>query len=355
MDYLSRITRLQRALKTHGLESYLVENPTDIYYLTGQMLSVGSLLITEDKARLRVDGRYFEKCRLNSVAEVLLDKDVPLSEFFKGLEIVGFDPHFTTYARALMLRAVKGKKKLSFKKKEHVVMQLRAFKDAEEMALIKKAIELGAKGHAFLLGKLKAYSQEKELKNALKIFLLEEACEEPSFDPIIAFGKNSAIPHHTAGEALLKEEDQVLLDMGARYQKYCSDFTRTHYFGGVRSKKLEEIYKVVKEAKECAEALLRPGVKISDLDIAARRVIEKAGYGNYYPHGLGHGIGLDIHEPPFLRKGVPFLNNCLEEGMVVTIEPGIYLPEIGGVRLEDMVFITQDGYQNLTKPYLTKI
>lgn len=351
--YKTRIKKIQTSLKDKQLESLLIENPTDIYYLTGQKVTKGSLFITSKKALFRLDGRYLEKCRKTSPVEIVDEEKTPLKKLFKGVSEVFFDSDFTSYGRVLTLRKEKG---IAFKPMKDFLFSFRAIKDSDEIKLLTKAIELGAKGHAYLLGLLEPGSREIDLQSALKIFLLEEAQENASFDPIVAFGKNSALPHHTSGLTKLQKSDQVLIDMGACFHMYCSDFTRTHYFGGKRPKKLQEIYDVVKEAKEAAEFLLKPGTSFKELDKAARDVIDQAGFSDYYPHGLGHGVGIDIHEPPFIgRKSQPFMNQMLEPGMVITIEPGIYIPSLGGVRLEDMVLINEQGFQNLTKPYLTEI
>ncbi|MBS3813194.1 aminopeptidase P family protein, partial [Candidatus Bipolaricaulota bacterium] len=194
---------------------------------------------------------------------------------------------------------------------------------------------------AYLMDYVKPGMTESEIAVELEFFMKKQGAESVSFDPIVALGANSALPHATPGDREVREGDILLIDMGAKYRGYCSDMTRT-VFIGEPTDKMQEVYEIVLEAQEVGLAALGPGESTKEVDGKARDVIEEHGYGDKYGHGLGHGVGLEIHEKPRLAQTE---DNVLEEGMVVTVEPGIYLPGWGGVRIEDMVYITEKGYE----------
>lgn len=209
---------------------------------------------------------------------------------------------------------------------------------------MREAAELGCQGFDYIVSLLKENVQESDLALALEFYWRKKGAQGVAFDPIIAFGENSALPHYRAQEVRLKNNQIVLMDIGVRYRHYHSDMTRVVFKGEVEDELLK-IRDIVEEASMRALSILKPGVSIAEVDLAARSYIESKGYGPYFTHSLGHGVGLQIHEFPFLRKSSP---HNLQEGMVITIEPGIYLPKLGGVRLEDTVSITATGFENFT-------
>ena len=334
---LERIKKVQFLIKEAKLDGLIVDDPIDLFYLTGLKLSLGRLLVTVDGATLFVDGRYLESAGKKSSCEVRL-----LSTFeSKGK--IGFDALTTTYKSALELR----KNISELEPLEGVVRKIREVKEREEIELLRAAAALGSEGYDQVLEWLEEGVCEDEIAIELEIFWLRNGGEKVSFEPIIAFGENSSQPHYRAGKRKLKRGDTVLIDIGVMREGYASDMTRVVFFGPPKSE-MKEIYNVVREAHQCAMAECRPGVSMSHVDKMAREVIVSRGYGAYFPHGLGHGVGLEVHEWPSFKSEA-----ILEEGMVFTIEPGIYLPGVGGVRLEDTVVITASGVESLTnRPFL---
>lgn len=349
MTTIHRIQNLQARLKTLGCEVYLVEDPINLEYLTGAKVSSGKLLVYHDHATFLVDGRYFEDCKKKCSCEVELYRaDKKLTEYFrKGTKSLGFSTSHTSYKAYLDLQKLFSAQSIDLVPVEDPVKYLRAIKSNEEVLLLKEAAELGSKGYDFVLHNLKEGVSEEELAVALELFWKNHGGKKLAFEPIIAFGANSSKPHYRAGATKLKKNDIVLIDIGVIKNNYHSDMTRTVFFG-TPLPKLEEIYELVREAQSRALKLCKPGTTIGDLDDAARKFIDSKGYGEAFSHGLGHGVGLEIHEYPLIRNSPGISSIKLEPGMAITIEPGIYLPDIGGVRIEDLVVITENGHMNLT-------
>jgi Xaa-Pro aminopeptidase len=352
MSYPSRIASLQKSLSTLEVDAVLIQNPTDIYYLCGAQVSRGSLFIAEKSARLLVDARYFEECQQLAHVDSLLSGQQELLDLERAgalqkIHRLGFDADQTPYARVEQWRVCleDGGPKLCPLK--HPVMPLRCYKDAEEQARLRAAALLGVEGFHFVLSQLKEGITEAELARDLEIFWLQRGGSGLAFDPIIAFGENSSMPHYTPQDTPLQAGVPVLMDMGVALDRYNSDMTRTCFFGPA-SESMRAVYHAVLEAQEAALNLCRPGVTIAELDAHARQVLERHGYLDYFTHSLGHGIGLEVHESPVLRSQGPGAETELAPGMAITIEPGLYLPGIGGVRIEDTVLITAEGHENLT-------
>jgi Xaa-Pro aminopeptidase len=225
------------------------------------------------------------------------------------------------------------------------VEALRQIKDDQEVAAIREAIGFAERAFALLRGGLREGQTEKETADALEGYLRRCGATGASFPPIVAVGVNSAMPHaRPTTSTAIGQDDFVLVDWGATGRPYKSDLTRVLVTGKV-TPRFEAIYRTVLTAQERGIAAIRPGVKAHDVDAEARSVIEEAGFGRFFDHGLGHGLGMDLHEAPRLRKESQV---TLEPGMVVTVEPGIYLPEWGGIRIEDDVLVTPDGCEVLS-------
>ncbi|MGD7044225.1 M24 family metallopeptidase [Jeotgalibacillus proteolyticus] len=222
---------------------------------------------------------------------------------------------------------------------------LRVIKSSEETDLLRKAAELADFAIETACSELAEGKTELEILAAIEFELKRKGITEMSFSTMVLTGKNAASPHGTPGLNKIKKGDLVLFDLGVVYQGYCSDITRTVAFGEP-SKEQIKIYEAVLAAELKALEMVKPGVKASDLDLAARKVIEDAGYGDFFPHRLGHGLGLNVHEYPSITSDSDFI---LTEGMTFTIEPGIYVPSVAGVRIEDDVLVTKNGYETLTK------
>ncbi len=327
--YNSRIRKLQ--IET----PCLIENPIDLFYLTGLILSKGYLLVFPDKeAKLFVDGRYYEKAKKEAPCPVF-----PLEEFklLKEKQI-GFDSAFVTFDESESLK--KELPHIEWIPISSPLKLLRAIKDSAEISALKRAAQLTLRGIEVIAENLREGVSEEELALEFEIFCRKNGASRLSFDPIIAFGENSAFPHHRSGKARLKKGQSVLIDVGAVVDSYSGDITRVFHLDG----QLLVLEKIVKEAKAKAISQIKPGVQVSKLDEIVRDHFEKMNVKQLYTHSLGHGVGLQTHEFPKVRYDA---KDILQEGMVITIEPGLYLPGIGGVRLEDMILVTKEGHLNL--------
>ena len=341
-----RIEKVQKLIHDERVAALIIDHPIDLYYLLGLELSFGRLVIEEGAATLFVDGRYFEACRAIDFISVVLTAGYDQeSAFGKGWRFsdkrIGFDAQVTSYADFESLKAL-GAELIPLKSP---IKSIREIKEAQEIEALKEAAELGSKGFDYVRSLLKEGVTEKEIALELELFWRKRGGERLAFSPHIAFGEGSAHPHYHVSDRPLKKGDLVLIDIGVVYKHYHSDMTRVLFFGEPNPELLK-IYQIVHEAYNAAIRLCSPGNKIGDIDHAARHLIEQRGY--KLPHGLGHGVGLEIHEFPRLSAASPDVNRLLQEGMVLTIEPGIYLPGLGGVRLEDTIVITKTGHENLT-------
>ncbi|CRX37435.1 M24 family metallopeptidase [Estrella lausannensis] len=355
MPFAARLSKLQELVKEQGVDSLLVEDLVNIRYLTGLKVSAGALVVGKD-TQIFLDGRYFDMAIKSSPVPVSLLTQTTLSDGFKkGIfgQVIGFDKESTLYARfeKLSQMAEGAKKKRQLVPLENLVLRrLRSIKSKEEAKALAKAAEMAVSGFRYGMGLLKKGISELEVARGIKTFWLREGADKESFEPIIAFGENSACPHHKPSGRKLKQGDIVLFDLGVTLQGYASDLTRTFFFGNANPQ-LKHIYQVVLEAQEETLKLCKPGTPLHLLDQKARSLITEAGFGPQFSHSLGHGIGLEVHELPSLPRVA--LTNSPEEvlapGMAITIEPGIYLPKLGGVRIEDTVIISERGHKNLTK------
>ncbi|MCY7675221.1 M24 family metallopeptidase [Bacillus safensis] len=244
--------------------------------------------------------------------------------------------------RAEQLQAVTGAE--TFVRAEEKLNQLRLIKDESEIATLKKAAELADEGVKIGVNALKEGITETEVLAVIEYELKKKGIQGMSFSTMVLFGEKSGEPHGNPGQAALKKGDFVLFDLGVIVDGYCSDITRTFIYQEA-SEKQKDIYQTVLNAEMAALEMSKPGVRIGDLDLKARGLITEAGYGEYFPHRLGHGLGVSVHEFPSMSQAN---DDLLQEGMVYTIEPGIYVPGVGGVRIEDDVLITADGPVTLT-------
>ncbi len=340
-----RLKKVQKALDDWGVDAFLVTDPIDLYYLSDVMLSLGSIVVTKKQATLIVDNRYYEKCQNEACLPVTLLEAGAVAKQLEKIKKVGFSQETLSYGAFHKLQSeIKG----TLVPLEYPMQQIRAVKETSEIAALEKAIALCYQGIDFVKKHLRTGVTEQELAKKLEIFWLTHGADKFSFDPIIAFGKNSSMPHYRAGSSALKPKDVVLVDIGVVVNGYASDMTRTFFFGKP-DPKLEKIYDVVLQAQEKSLAAIKPEVSCAKLYEISKKVIDKAGFGDKYLHGLGHGIGLETHEYPSLKAGSK--TAFLAPGMCITIEPGIYLPNVGGIRIEDMALVTKDGHRNLTLDY----
>lgn len=345
VDYQGRIERVRRLAREEGAELFYCDHPIDLYYLTGLQLSAGQLVISPDSAKLLVDGRYIERARREAPISVADQADEKLALLFGKGSRVGFDANQVTYAG--YQRLVKELVGAEVVPLDAVLLRVRAVKDPEEIDLLRQAAALGSRGYDFACSLLREGVKESEVAKQLEIYWLEQGGDRLAFDPIIAFGAASSMPHYRAGQNSLVSGSVVLFDIGVQLAGYHSDMTRVVFYGKV-DREIEKIYEVVRDAFDAAAKICCPGVTCGELDCAARGLIEERGYGDFFTHSLGHGVGLEIHEYPVLRSKAPYADRVVEEGMVLTIEPGVYLPGKGGVRLEDTFVVTGDGCKSLT-------
>lgn len=349
MNYSLRLQKIRQLLIEMECEALIIEHPTNLLYLTGLELSAGKLYISQQECCLVADGRYFEDCQSQTLYPVFALDQWTLKEWVHAQNIhsLGFDSDQTSYQSYLSLHAMAEELSLSLRALPSPLQKLRLIKDQDEIQLLRKAAQLASEGCRWIISLLSAGVSEEELAFELEFFWKKRGAKKLAFDPIIAFGPNSSKPHHRASATVLQDQMNVLIDIGVVYQHYHSDMTRVVYFGQP-DPRIQTIYAIVEEAKQKAAELCRPGTLIGELDQTARSFIASKGYGEYFVHSLGHGIGLDIHEQPTVKAQGPYSQLPLQAGMVLTIEPGIYLPGIGGVRLEDSLLITESGYENLT-------
>jgi Xaa-Pro aminopeptidase len=345
---------LRARLRGEDLDAFLVTNETNVTYLTGFSGDSTALFVGRGGRDLMVsDGRYADQIAQECPGleafirpiEQTLPAALGATAAGLGARRIGIEADSLTVATARILTEAVGPAELVAL--EGRVEALRAVKDAGEVAAIRRAIDIAERAFAAVLEGLTPDQSEADVADALEAALRRCGARAASFPPIVAVGARAALPHARPElEARLADAPFVLIDWGAatRPLPYKSDLTRVVATGNVTSE-FERVYGIVLEAQARAIAAVRPGATAESVDLAARSVIEEAGFGPYFTHGLGHGIGLDIHEAPRLRRGV---EDALAPGMVVTIEPGIYRPSWGGLRVEDDVLVTPDGCEVLT-------
>ncbi len=344
-----RLKHLQNALKEEKLDACLIEQPLELFYFTGLKLSAGRLLVHSTDALLLVDGRYLQAAEEKSLYTTSLDSPETFLFFCKShrIQSLGFDGGHTSYDHFLRLQHWQKKEgtKIKFVPSTSFFKHARAVKDKDEIRKLQKSAALLWKGFQCICASLKKGIKERELSKQFEIFCLEHGADRLSFEPIIAFGPNSAMPHYRSQETRLKEGDVVLIDIGISVDNYHSDMTRVLFYKKENSY-LRRLYEIAKRAQQSALKLCRPGVKIKQLDMAARQVMSEENVEDLFVHSLGHGIGLEVHEFPRIRFDGEDKDVVLESGMVFTIEPGLYVPGIGGVRYEDTILITPTGHKN---------
>jgi Xaa-Pro aminopeptidase len=354
VDHFRRIGLLRRRLTRAGLHGLLVTHLPDLRYLSGFTGSSAALAITRRAARLFTDGRYTAQAAEEvSAARVEIIGSSPAVAAVQwlaaqpGVEFAGFDPSWTSVAELSRWRAAlpsRLRKAFLTALAAPLVEPLRMVKDEDELALIIEAALVGCKLFEHILEFIRPGLAEIEVAAELEYRARLLGVEGMSFETIVASGLRSAFPHGRATGARLPRRGFVTMDFGVVLKGYCSDMTRTVYLGKPTTKE-RETYNSVLEAQEAAVAAVGSGVSCGDVDEAARSVLRNAGLGEAFSHSTGHGVGLEIHEPPRLGAGQ---TARLLSGMVVTIEPGVYLPGQFGIRIEDMVAVTPTGGQVLT-------
>lgn len=350
--YAARRKKLLRKLKADKLGGMLVTNEMNVTWLTGFRGDSTWLLISPQDCILISDSRYTtqieNECpgldmhiRVNTVKISAAAAEVLKKTKIKTLAYESDYVSVKDYAE--LSGALEQVELVSF---PDVLVNLRAVKDASEIQEIRDAVEQAQRGHAVIRAALLPDQTELEIAHNLEHVMRGFGAVGVAFDPIIAVGTQAALPHARPGQRKIRDAEVLLTDWGAESAGgYRSDLTRTYMTGQKITKKFEKVYQTVLKAQMDSIQEIRPGAKCSDVDKIARKVIHDAGFGKYFGHGLGHGIGLNIHENP---RFSPNSDHVLEAGMVVTVEPGIYFPDWGGIRIEDDVLVTKDGHEVLT-------
>jgi Xaa-Pro aminopeptidase len=344
-----RINNIKKSLDLKKLDAMLFTNLLNIRYLAGYSGSSGMLLVNSRGADFLTDFRYQEQsakevkgARINIIANSLLEELTSLPAFVKAKKI-GIEEQSLSYAQFLQLQKLAPRKKLI--PVSGMAEDLRQVKTSDEIQKIARAARIADQAFARMIKFIKPGLTERMIAAQLDHTLKLLGSTNPSFDSIVGSGPNGALPHAQPGERKVRKGDFIVLDFGAIYQGYHSDMTRTVCLGRPTEKHLK-IYDIVTQAQAAGLKAVRAGVKGREADQAARKIINDAGYGKYYGHGLGHGVGLAVHEAP----GVGMKSeNPLPENSVVTVEPGIYLPGWGGVRIEDLVVVAKVGCRILSR------
>ncbi len=342
----SRMLRLRLLMKEKGISALLVTRQENVRYLTGFTGSSGSVLVTGGRSSLITDFRYRLQSRreASGIAVVIQKTDwaraVQDTAARAGADTLWFDESSLTLDRIKKLR----QPGLRLKGYRDLVGELRQRKDERELASIRKAIARAERSFRELKRYIKPGAVERELGLKLEFLMREKGSRKAAFDPIVASGGNGAMPHASVSDRRIKEGDLVTIDFGAEADGYVCDITRT-FCVGKPTPRQREIHDLVLRAQQAAIALARPGVPCKSVDKAAREIITAAGQGKHFGHATGHGAGLMVHEGPSLSA---LSREKVGQGMVFTVEPGVYIPGWGGVRIEDMVYITENGAKVLT-------
>lgn len=339
---------VRKIIDSSRLDGVLFSSLENIRYLCGFTGSEGSFVLSQKEAFFLTDSRYWTqaeeevkgsqiihyKKKVEGIASLLLDLK---------LKSIGFESTSLTFSvhQSLQQKLANEAKLIPI---EDEIKNLRAIKDVQELTSIRTAIDISSKAYLHILKMLHQGALEREIALEMEFFMKKNGAEVIGFDIIIASGKRSALPHGRASNKRIEKGDLILIDFGSRFQGYHSDQTRTLVCGKPTSKQ-KKVYQIVMEAHDKAIEVIRPGIPIHVVDEAARAHIRTSGFGDYFGHGTGHGIGLAVHEDPVVNSENQGL---IQEGMVFTVEPGIYIPDWGGVRIEDMVRVTSKGTEVLT-------
>ncbi|MFA9375182.1 MAG: M24 family metallopeptidase [Lachnotalea sp.] len=343
-----RLNKVLVQLKENETEQMIITDPATIFYLTGKWVDPGERLLA---LYINIEGT--NRLFLNELFTVPVDLGVEkvwFSDIEDGVSLIakvtdstktlGIDKNM---AARFLLRLMELNSGSTYINASKYVDDVRACKDDEEQKFMKTVSKINDIAMKEFKGLIKSGITEMEMASQMEEIYRNLGADGFSFEPLVGFGKNAAIGHHSAGNAVLKEGDCVLVDVGCKKDNYCADMTRTFFYKSVTEEQ-KKVYELVKKANETAENMIKPGVRFCDIDQAARTIISEAGYGAKFTHRLGHSIGIEVHEYGDVSSAN---ENMVKEGMIFSIEPGIYLEDNFGVRIEDLVLVTKDGMQRL--------
>jgi len=345
---MTKLTKLRQALSDQDLDGLIITNSYNRRYITGFTGTAGLALITKDEQIFLTDFRYTEQAAEQAIGfEIIQHKQSIIKELAeqikkRSLKNVGFEQDDLSYAMYQQYDEAITAKLIPT---AQIVEKIRMIKTEDELQIMYKAAEIADLAYDYVLKTVEPGMTEIEVSNMLEFEMRKHGATESSFDTIVASGYRSALPHGVASNKKIQTGELVTLDFGALYNGYCSDITRTFAVGEI-SDQLQEIYATVLQAHLNGLAGIKAGMTGKEADALARDHIKAKGYGEYFGHGTGHGLGLEVHEEPRLS---PMGNIVLQENMVVTVEPGIYIPNVGGCRIEDDIIITTDGNKSLNK------
>ena len=344
---MDRLQRLRDQLEQLQVDGILVTNPYNRRYITGFTGTAGVALISKKEALFITDFRYIEQAQEQCANFKIvkhtkaIQEEVAYQAKQLGITKLGFEQDVLTFAT---YRQYKQACEMEFVPLSNVIEKLRLIKTSAEIKILKEAAQIADAAFKHIIGYIAPGKTELEVSNELEFFMRKQGATSSSFDIIVASGHRSALPHGVASNKVIEKGDLVTMDYGALYNGYISDITRTVAVGNP-SDELKKIYDIVLKAQLLGMAGIKPGLTGKQADALTRDYIEGKGYGPNFGHSTGHGIGLEVHEGPMLSFKSDIV---LEPGMVVTCEPGIYVPGLGGVRIEDDTIITNDGNESLT-------
>jgi Xaa-Pro aminopeptidase len=349
MSFPIRIAKLRRALLESDFDGMVIIDRANTFYLSGFRGSASILIIMPDVAIFLTDSRYYERARkiLSVNFDVILlkgDGKEQIKSFFgiRGKLRIAFESAVSYEKYCWLSKAVRPARLIEAGK---LVRDLRLQKDEHEIRCIRRAASITDKCMAQICSEIKPGITERDVAIRIRRFFEDAGAEGESFPCIVASGPNAALPHHEVSRRKLKSGDVVLIDLGCIVGGYCSDMTRTVYLGSVSDEE-KEIYNIVLESQKKGLKAVEPGILAKQVDAIVRDYISKCGYGDAFGHNTGHGVGISVHEFPSIGRTS---SAVLKEGMVITIEPGIYIPGFTGVRIEDLVLVTGDGGRRLSK------
>ena len=353
----TRVQRLREKLAAENVDALLITTSGNRRYVSG-FTGSGYLIISQEHAMLATDFRYWEQMGRQSADFELIkmtqgDMKVWLPPILKkiGARTLGFESHDISYAMHETLKAAVGGmpagERPALKPTSDAVEGMRIFKDDQELAIITRAVEIADHAFETVAAGLEPGMTERQIAWELEKSMREQGAEGTSFSLIVAAGPNAALPHHRPSDKQLQMGEPLIIDMGARLHGYCSDLSRTVCLGKP-DKQFRRVYDIVLAAQETAIAAVQSGMTGHQGDKLARDVIEKAGHGDHFGHSTGHGVGLDIHENPRVARNA---SHELSDGMIFTIEPGVYIPGWGGVRIEDIVILENGKARDITRAH----